>query len=105
MTAVRDGDDWVMNGTKTFICKADRADFVIVFAVDRPRIGARRRQRFLIDSGTPGFEVVADHPDDGRRLGAGRDVASSTAACRTRNWSARPGDGLKLADQQLCTAA
>lgn len=57
LSAVRDGDDWVLNGTKTFISKVDFADFVIVFAVTDPTVGARGITVFLVDKGTPGFEI------------------------------------------------
>src|SRR5262249_34788300 len=52
MTAVKDGDDWILNGTKTFISKVDRADFVIVFAVTDPDSSRRGVSVFLVDMGT-----------------------------------------------------
>lgn len=59
--AVRDGDDWIINGTKHFISHADWADFVILFAVtgsDESLRGPRNRiTTFLIDKGTPGFTI------------------------------------------------
>ncbi|MDA9505144.1 acyl-CoA dehydrogenase [Bradyrhizobium sp. CCBAU 11386] len=39
-SAVRDGDDWIINGEKTFIANGDEADFAIVFAVTDPKRGA-----------------------------------------------------------------
>ena len=60
-TAVRDGDDWVINGTKHFISHADLADFVILFAAsgteETPRGPKKKITAFLIDMGTPGFTV------------------------------------------------
>lgn len=57
--AERDGDDFVINGTKHFISHADVADFVILFAatgVDETARGPRKRiTSFLIDMDTPGF--------------------------------------------------
>jgi acyl-CoA dehydrogenase len=59
--ARRDGDDYVINGTKHFISHADIADFAIVFVAtgteDTPRGPKQRITCFLIDRGTPGFEV------------------------------------------------
>lgn len=64
-TAVRDGHNWVINGTKTFISHADRADFVILFAsTDRER-GARGVTCFLVDKGTPGFSLSRPIPTMG----------------------------------------
>ncbi len=51
--ARRDGDDWIVNGTKHFISHADIADFVIVFVAT----GARHITCFLVDRGTPGFDI------------------------------------------------
>lgn len=59
--ARRDGSDWVINGTKHFISHADAADFVILFAsTGEETVGTQTKKRitcFLIDKGTPGFEV------------------------------------------------
>ncbi|MDA1300158.1 MAG: acyl-CoA dehydrogenase family protein [Proteobacteria bacterium] len=55
--AVRDGDDWVINGSKIFISGADRADFGLVFArtsEDKGRVGVTC---FIVDTDTPGFHV------------------------------------------------
>ena len=61
-SARRDGDDWVINGTKHFISHADIADFVIVFVATGEEEVARgpakkRISCFLVDRGTPGFEI------------------------------------------------
>lgn len=59
--AVRDGGDWVVNGSKHFISGAEHADFFIVFiatGVDETPKGPKKRiTTFLVDRGTPGFEV------------------------------------------------
>jgi acyl-CoA dehydrogenase len=60
-TAVRQGGDWVINGTKHFISGADVADFFIVFVAtgvdDTPKGPKKRITCFLVDRGTPGFTV------------------------------------------------
>ncbi|MEL6265276.1 MAG: acyl-CoA dehydrogenase family protein [Pseudomonadota bacterium] len=60
-TAVRDGGDWVVNGSKHFISGGEHADFFIVFVatgVDETPKGPKKRiTTFLVDRGTPGFEV------------------------------------------------
>ena len=59
--AERDGDDFVINGTKHFISHADVSDFVILFAatgVDQSARGPRKRiTAFLIDTGTKGYNI------------------------------------------------
>ena len=58
-TAVRKGDDFILNGTKHFISHADHADFVILFAATAEEDSARGKRKlitaFLVDMGTPGF--------------------------------------------------
>jgi len=64
-TAVRDGDGWVINGGKLFIGLAERVEFLILFAATSPEKGARGISTFLLDSGTPGYEVVRTIPTMG----------------------------------------
>lgn len=64
-TAVRDGDEWVINGQKLFIGLAERVEFLILFASTDPSRGARGVSIFLIDSGTPGYEIVRTIPTMG----------------------------------------
>lgn len=55
--AVRDGDAWIINGSKVFISGADRADFGLVFARTDPSRGRDGVTCFIVDTDTPGFHV------------------------------------------------
>ncbi len=55
--AVRDGDDWVINGGKIFISGADKADFGLVFARTDPDKGRNGVTCFIVDTDAPGFHV------------------------------------------------
>ncbi len=53
--AVRDGDDYIINGSKTFITNGQHADLVVVVAKTDPAGGAKGTSLFLVEAGTPGF--------------------------------------------------
>lgn len=56
--AVPDGDGWIINGSKTFISQADKADFGLVFArTGPPGSGRNGITCFIVDTDTPGFHV------------------------------------------------
>lgn len=55
--AARDGDDYVINGRKMFIGLVERVEFLILFASTDRSKGPRGVSAFLIDSGTPGYNI------------------------------------------------
>lgn len=67
-SAVRDGNDWVLNGEKHLISNAGLADLYLVFAKTSPDRGSRGISLFLVPADTPGLEYVgaqvmaAPHP-------------------------------------------
>ena len=56
--AVRDGDDYVITGTKMYITNGSIADFVVTTAVTDPQRGMKGLSLFIIDAKTPGFSVA-----------------------------------------------
>src|SRR5262245_58180043 len=54
-TAKRDGDEWVLNGTKVFITNGGIADVHVVVATVDPTLGTRGQASFVVDKGTPGL--------------------------------------------------
>src|SRR5215216_1208951 len=68
MTASKDGDAYVLDGEKTWISNGGIADFYVVFCRTGEAPGARGISAFIVDAGTPGFEiaeridVIAPHP-------------------------------------------
>ncbi len=54
-TAVRDGDHYIINGSKTFITNGQHADIVIVVAKTDPAAGAKGTSLIIVEAGTPGF--------------------------------------------------
>jgi butyryl-CoA dehydrogenase len=60
--AVRDGDSYVINGTKNFITNGPQASVAIVFAMTDPAAGHHGISAFIVDTGTPGWQMV--HNED-----------------------------------------
>jgi acyl-CoA dehydrogenase len=61
--AVKEGNEWVINGRKIWISRAAEADFTILMAVTDRQKGARGGiSAFLVDKGTPGFNVLRKIP-------------------------------------------
>lgn len=61
--AVRDGDDWVINGRKWFTTNGSIARFLIVMAVTDPTAGPHARaSMFIVDADAPGVSIVRDIP-------------------------------------------
>lgn len=94
-TAVRDGDGYLLSGSKSFITNGGRAGVTIVMAVTRrePReIGA-----FLVEPGTPGLS--AGRPERKMGLKGSDTVSLSFDECRIpkRNLLGAPGEGLRIA--------
>jgi isovaleryl-CoA dehydrogenase len=54
-TAKRDGDEYVLNGSKMWITNAPQSDIMIVYAVTDPAAGSRGLSAFVVERGTPGF--------------------------------------------------
>jgi acyl-CoA dehydrogenase len=72
--AVRDGDGWILNGSKIFITNGMLADVVIVAAITDPGKGAKGTSLFIVDASLPGFargkkiEKMGQHTSDTAEL-------------------------------------
>ncbi|MGH1370878.1 MAG: acyl-CoA dehydrogenase family protein [Cellvibrionaceae bacterium] len=73
-TAVRDGDDYVINGSKVFITNGIHADVVVVCAKTDPKAGSKGISLFCVDASLPGFskgqkiEKIGQHASDTAEL-------------------------------------
>lgn len=107
--AVRDGDDWVINGRKTWISRAAEADFTILMAVtDKSRAARGGISAFLVDKGTPGFNVLRRIPMIGGHFTY--EVALEDCRVPAANMLGREGEGfapmqLRLSTRRLQMAA
>ena len=57
-TAVRDGDEYILNGEKIYVTAGERADLVVVWATLDKSAGRAAIKSFVVEKGTPGFELV-----------------------------------------------
>ncbi|WP_412561993.1 acyl-CoA dehydrogenase family protein [Thalassobius sp. MITS945101] len=95
MTAVRDGEDYILNGEKTWISNGGIADVYTLFARTGEAPGAKGLSAFIVPAGLPGFEVVerletiAPHPLATLRFTDCRIPASAMIGA--------PGAGFKIA--------
>jgi len=107
-TAVRDGDEWVINGHKWFTTNASYADFLIVMAVTNPDVHAYSGSSMIIvPASTAGVEVVRDigsiedqHPVFGMP-GNHSEVIYRDVRVPYENLIGREGDGFALAQKRL----
>ena len=96
--AVRDGDDWVINGRKIWISRAAEADFTILMAVSDREKGARGGiSAFLIDKGTPGFNVLRRIP----MIGGVATYEVALEDCRVEGWKLLGTEGQGFAPMQI----
>lgn len=94
-TATADGDDYIINGSKTWISNGGIADFYTLFVRTGEAPGAKGLSAFIVDAGTPGFDiaerinVIAPHPL----------ATLSFQDCRIpkTNMLGQPGQGFKIA--------
>lgn len=65
--ARRDGNKWILSGTKQFITSGENADVAIVFAVTDPGAGKKGISAFLVPTATPGYTVARKERKLGQR--------------------------------------
>lgn len=108
--AVRDGDEWVINGHKWFSSNASVADFLIVMAVTNPDVHPYQGSSMIIVPRTaPGVNVVRNipvmehpgHMDDSRGFGGHAEVIYTDVRVPYENLVGNEGDGFVLAQKRL----
>ena len=88
-TARRDGDEYVLDGSKRFITNASVAGLYTVFAKTDPDAGHSGISAFVVEAGTPGFEVARLEPKMGIAGSTTGELTFDGAASRRRTCSAR----------------
>jgi acyl-CoA dehydrogenase len=100
-TAVRQGDEYVLNGSKTFISNAGHAAWTVVFAKTDPAAGHRGLSAFVVPMDTPGV-VIEQHLDKmGQRSTDTSAFSLTDVTVPAANRLGEEGDGFKIAMQTL----
>ena len=95
--ARRDGDDYVVNGTKRFITNADVAGLYTVFAKTDPEAGHAGITAFLVEPDFPGFEVARLEPKMGISGSTTGELVFDDMRVPIENRLGEEGDGFKIA--------
>ena len=96
--AVRDGDHYILNGTKRYITNANKADLFTVMARTNPNEpGAKGVSAFIVERNTPGLSVGTPEKKMGQQGAHICDVIFENARVPTENLIAKEGEGFKVA--------
>jgi acyl-CoA dehydrogenase len=96
-TAVRAGDEYVLNGSKTFITNAGYAAWTVVFAKTDPKGGARGMSAFVVPMDSPGVTIEKHLDKMGQRATDTSAFALQDVRVPAANRLGAEGDGFKIA--------
>jgi butyryl-CoA dehydrogenase len=99
--ATRDGDDYILNGTKIFITNGKEADTYIVFAMTDKTQGTRGISAFIVEKGTPGFTFGTKEKKMGIRGSSTYELIFRDCRIPKENLLGQEGKGFGIAMQTL----
>ena len=100
-TAVLDGDEWVLNGNKIFITNAGPAHVYIVIAMTDKSLKTKGISAFIVEKGTPGFEVGKKELKMGIRGSATAELIFNNCRIPKDNLLGKIGGGFPIAMKTL----
>ena len=96
-TAMPDGDDYVLNGSKIFITNAGAADVFIVFAMTDKEQGTRGISAFIVERDMPGFSISMPENKMGLRASSTCELIFDNVRIPKENLLGQEGKGFKIA--------
>lgn len=99
--AVRQGDDYVLNGSKIFITNGGEADLYITFAVTDPGKGSKGISAFIVEKDTPGFSVGKKEKKMGLNGSATTELIFEDAKVPANQLLGQEGEGFTIAMSNL----
>lgn len=100
-TAVKDGDDYILNGTKIFITNAGEADVYVIFAMTDKTKGTHGISAFIVEKGMPGFTVGQHEKKLGIRGSATSELIFNNVHLSKDHLLGQEGKGFKIAMMTL----
>jgi len=94
-TAVLKGDEWIINGQKTFITSGSIADVVVIAARTDPSAGSRGISNLIVEKGAPGFRAGRDEEKMGLRGSVTSQLFFEDCRVPKENILGKPGEGFK----------
>jgi alkylation response protein AidB-like acyl-CoA dehydrogenase len=95
--AVRQGDVYLLNGRKSWVSSAPKANFFVVFMMTEPEKGHKGISAFLVDPRDDGFSLGKTEPKLGIRASATSEILFENYRCPLANRLGEEGDGFKIA--------
>jgi butyryl-CoA dehydrogenase len=96
-TAVLDGDEWVLNGTKTFITNGSEADTILTFAMTDKSLKHKGISAFIVEKDSPGYHSAPPEHKLGIRASSTSELNYDECRIPKDNLVGNLGDGFKIA--------
>lgn len=96
-TAVKDGDSYILNGTKVFNTNGGEAEIEVIFAATDKAAGLKGISAFIVEKGTPGLRFGKKETKMGIRSSVQREVIMEECRIPAANLLGKEGDGFKIA--------
>ncbi len=95
--AVRDGNNYIINGRKSWVTSGPVAEYLVLFTMTDPSKGSKGITAFLIDAKQPGFVRGKKEPKLGIRASATSEIVFEDYCCPLENRLGEEGEGFKIA--------
>jgi len=92
-TAVKDGDYWILNGSKTFITNANHSGYHVIIARTDPEQGSRGISAFVVEKDTPGFKISKNLNKLGMRASDTAELFFDNCRVPAENMLGKEGEG------------
>ena len=100
-TAVQDGDDYILNGTKHFITNAEAAEIFVVFVTHDKALRYKGISALVVERDTPGFSIVPQHGKMGMRGSSTAELIFDECRVPVVNRLGEEGEGYSIALKTL----